>query len=169
MQAVERCPGQVSAANSGHRRRVSGAPGIGQPRPVHLDALGLAKLEAFADDRAAPVHDRSEHIEHQRLYAFHTAIVACEASSGSTHLAPSAGWSRRSLGISFRSITLWFAGVRFNRMIAVLSANTGAQAGSTARLARNAFSQIEDQEKKIALNAYWSRSRPHRLSSLSGC
>src|SRR5713226_2988589 len=65
-----------------------------------------------------------------------------------------AGRSKRSLGISCCSITARFAALRRNRMIAVLSANTGAQAGSCARRARNAFSQTDDQEKKMALKAY---------------
>src|SRR5882762_1722877 len=76
MEPVERCPGQLAATNAVHRRRVSGAPRIGQLRPIHLNAFGFAELPAFADDRVAPVHDSSEHIEYKGLYAFHTAIVA---------------------------------------------------------------------------------------------
>src|SRR5262245_50802420 len=76
MEPVERCPGQLAAANPVHRRRVSGAPRIGQLRPIHVDALGLAELPAFTDDRTAPIHDSSEHIEYEGLYAFHMAIVA---------------------------------------------------------------------------------------------
>jgi hypothetical protein len=48
MEAVERCPGQLTATNPVHRRRISGAPRVGQLRPIHLDAFGLAELPAFA-------------------------------------------------------------------------------------------------------------------------
>ena len=68
MQDVELGPGQLAASDTVHARRVAGAPGVGELRPVHGHTLPLRQRLDFTRDRRAPVDDRAEGVEHQRLH-----------------------------------------------------------------------------------------------------
>ena len=67
MQCVDVGPGRPAARVRSIAGCVAGAPGIGQGRPVDLQAGGGGQHLPFADDRRAPVDDRAEDVEHQRL------------------------------------------------------------------------------------------------------
>lgn len=70
MQRVDGRPGKLALAHAIHGGRVARAPGVGEGRPVDPEALALAEELALADERAAPVHHRAEHVERQGLHHY---------------------------------------------------------------------------------------------------
>src|SRR3954468_573668 len=72
IEGRERAPARTAFL---HRRLVEAAPRIGETVRIDIDAADLAeKGGGFARDARAPVDDRAEHVECQRLYGCtHTA------------------------------------------------------------------------------------------------
>src|SRR5262249_37887184 len=68
MEAIDIGPRQFRPSHAIHRRPVAGAPGIREGSPIDFQPLALGQRLTFADQAAAPVHDRSEYIEQQRAY-----------------------------------------------------------------------------------------------------
>jgi len=70
VQRVDVGPSLARAAGAVHRRRITGAPGIGKGAPVDLQALGGAEHLTLAHDRRAPVDDGAEDVEGQGAQVF---------------------------------------------------------------------------------------------------
>src|SRR5437870_2281568 len=67
MQLVQRHPRQLAAAYPVHRRPIAGAPRVRKKRPVGANALLASQPPELANDAAAPIDDRAEHVEQERL------------------------------------------------------------------------------------------------------
>src|SRR5882724_8927220 len=67
VEIVELRPRAPAAAHLVHRGLVEAAPRIGEPGPVHAEALRLAERLALADEARPPVHHRAEDIEGERF------------------------------------------------------------------------------------------------------
>jgi hypothetical protein len=69
VQPVDGRGRDLAAPHALHRRLVAGAPGVGERRPVDVDALRCRERGAVADDPGAPVDDGAEHVEDECAHA----------------------------------------------------------------------------------------------------
>ena len=67
VQVVEPGPGAPAAPDLLQRRLIARPPGIGEGMPVARDPPRTERRSGLARDALAPVHDRAEHVEAQRL------------------------------------------------------------------------------------------------------
>src|SRR4051794_24458279 len=88
VQHVELAEWNTAAAYLIHRRLIFGTPGIREGKRVESEAARLENGLSLARDAAAPIHQRPEHVEEQRLDG-HQCPTPVSASSCCRSLVPS--------------------------------------------------------------------------------
>ena len=76
MQIVEFGPRNLALAHFVHRRPVPETPAGGEPRPVNIQALGLAPTSSLGNHGTAPVHDGAEYIEDACLHLTNSGFTS---------------------------------------------------------------------------------------------